>query len=133
MGNAFLKINPSNKLDNYNLSFKINDSIYDIFKLEGNFEIASNDFPIDFKLITEKFKLKPFSAIGKNVLQDFNGYFNSNILLGGTFYDPVVKGFIKTDNTSFTVPYLGIRYGFKDNPSFKVDNENNNWQFYYWR
>ena len=123
LGNAFLKINPSNKLDNYNLSFKINDSIYDIFKLEGNFEIANNDFPIDFKLITEKFNLKPFSAIGKNVLQDFNGYFNSNIVIGGTFYEPLIKGVIKTDNTSFSVPYLGINYSFKDNPAFKVDNE----------
>ena len=123
LGNAFLKIYPSNKLDNYNLLFNINDSSYDIFKLEGNFEIASNDFPIDLELKTEKFKLNPFSAIGENVLQNFQGYFNSNILIGGTFYDPVVKGFIKTDNTSFTVPYLGIRYGFKDNPSFKVDNE----------
>jgi len=123
LGNALLKINPSNKLDNYNLLFNINDSIYDIFKLEGNFEIASNDFPIDFKLKTEKFKLKPFSAIGKNVLQDFKGYFNSNILIGGTFYEPVIKGIIKTDNTSFSVPYLGISYGFKDNPVFMVDNE----------
>ena len=123
LGNAFLKINPSNKLDNYNLLFNINDSIYDIFKLEGNFEIASDDFPIDFELNTEKFKLKPFSAIGKNVLQSFEGYFNSNILIGGTIYDPVIKGLIKTYNTSFSVPYLGINYGFKDNPAFMVDNE----------
>ena len=117
----FLKIYPSNKLDNYNLLFNINDSSYDIFKLEGNFEIASNDFPIDLELKTEKFKLNPFSAIGENVLQNFQGYFNSNILIEN--HDPVVKGIIKTENTSFSVPYLGINYIFKDDPAFKVDNE----------
>ena len=123
LGNAFLEIIPSAKLDNYKLLFKINDSGNDILKLDGDFEISEKDFPINFKLTTQKFGLKPFSAIGKNVLQDFEGYFDSEVYLSGTFYNPNIKGFIKTNNTSFKVPYLGISYNLKDNPIFNLDND----------
>ena len=122
LGNALLNIYPSDKLDNYNLFFKITDNNNDIFKLDGDFKIYKNDFPINFKLTTEKFRIKPFSAIGKNVLQNFNGYFNSEIYLTGTFYNPKIIGSIRTENTSFDVPYLGTSYALKNNPDFKLDN-----------
>ena len=122
LGNALLNIYPSDKLDNYNLFFKITDSNSDIFKLDGDFKISNNDFPINFKLTTEKFRINPFSAIGKNVLQNFNGYFDSEIYLTGTFYNPKINGSIKTENTSFDVPYLGTSYSLRNNPYFELDN-----------
>ena len=118
LGNANLSINNSKNLDSYNLDFFIKNNNQSIFELSGIFKIEEDDFPLDFKLITRDFNISPFSAIGENVLQNFEGNFNSDISVGGTFYSPNFEGSIITQNSSFDVPYLGLRYGFIDNPAF---------------
>ena len=78
---------------------------------------------MDFKLITRNFNIAPFSAIGENVLQNFKGYFNSDIDVTGTFYKPIFEGYINAVDSSFDVPYLGLRYGFIDDPTFTLNNQ----------
>ena len=63
----------------------------------------------------------PFSAICENVLQNFKGYFDSSFTVTGSFYKPNFKGHIKANNSSFDVPYLGVRYAFPENPYFILD------------
>ena len=118
LGNAKLSINNSKNLDSYNLDFLIKNNNQSIFDLSGIFRIEEDDFPLDFKLTTRDFNISPFSAIGQNVLQNFKGKFNSDIYVSGTFYNPNFEGSIITQNSSFDVPYLGLRYGFLDNPTF---------------
>ena len=85
------------------------------------FKINDNDYPLTFNVETNKFLISPFSAIGENVLQNFKGYFDSNFTVTGSFYKPNFKGYIKANNSSFDVPYLGVRYSFPENPSFILD------------
>lgn len=118
LGNANLSINNSKNLDSYNLDFSIKNNNQNIFDLSGIFKIEDDDFPLDFKLTTRDFNISPFSAIGENVLQNFEGNFNSDINIGGTFFSPNFEGYIITQKSSFDVPYLGLRYGFVNNPTF---------------
>ena len=123
LGNAMLSIDNSKNQDSYNLKFIINNKSKNIFDLAGIFKIEDDDYPMNFKLITKNFNIAPFSAIGENVLQNFEGYFNSDIDVTGTFFKPVFEGKINAVNSSFDVPYLGLRYGFVDDPTFTLNNQ----------
>ena len=123
LGNAMLSIDNSKNQDSYNLKFIINNKSKNIFDLAGIFKIEDDDYPMNFKLITKNFNIAPFSAIGENVLQNFEGYFNSNIDITGTFFKPVFEGKINAVNSSFDVPYLGLRYGFVDDPTFTLNDQ----------
>ncbi len=123
LGNAMLSIDNSKNQDSYNLKFIINNRNKNIFDLAGIFKIEDDDYPMNFKLITKNFNIAPFSAIGENVLQNFEGYFNSDIDVTGTFFKPVFEGKINAVNSSFDVPYLGLRYGFVDDPTFTLNNQ----------
>ena len=105
------------------MKFIINNKSKNIFDLAGIFKIEDDDYPMNFKLITKNFNIAPFSAIGENVLQNFEGYFNSDIDVTGTFFKPVFEGKINAVNSSFDVPYLGLRYGFVDDPTFTLNNQ----------
>ncbi len=123
LGNAVLSIDNSKNQDSYNLEFIINNKSKNIFDLAGIFKIEDDDYPMNFKLITKNFNIAPFSAIGEKVLQNFEGYFNSDIDVTGTFFKPVFEGKINAVNSSFDVPYLGLRYGFNDDPTFTLNNQ----------
>ncbi len=123
LGNAMLSIDNSKNQDSYNLEFIINKKNKNIFDLTGIFKIEDDDYPVNFKLITKNFNIAPFSAIGEKVLQNFEGYFNSDIDVTGTFFKPVFEGKINAVNSSFDVPYLGLRYGFVDDPTFILNNQ----------
>ena len=105
------------------MEFIIKNKRNNIFDLAGVFKIEDDDYPMNFKLITRNFNIAPFSAIGENVLQNFEGYFNSDIDVKGTFFKPVFEGKINAVNSSFDVPYLGLRYGFVDDPTFTLNNQ----------
>ena len=47
--------------------------------------------------------------------------FLKNLITLGSFNKPNFKGYIKANNSSFDVPYLGVRYSFPENPSFILD------------
>ena len=105
------------------MEFIIKNKRNNIFDLAGVFKIEDDDYPMNFKLITRNFNIAPFSAIGENVLQNFKGYFNSDIDVTGTFYKPIFEGYINAIDSSFDVPYLGLRYGFVDDPTFTLNNQ----------
>ena len=105
------------------MEFIIKNKRNNIFDLSGVFKIEDDDYPMNFKLITRNFNIAPFSAIGENVLQNFKGYFNSDIDVTGTFYKPIFEGYINAVDSSFDVPYLGLRYGFVDDPTFTLNNQ----------
>ena len=123
LGNAILSIDNSKNQDSYNLKFIINNKSKNIFDLAGIFKIEDDDYPMNFKLITKNFNIAPFSAIGENVLQNFEGHFNSDIDVTGTFFKPIFEGKINAVNSSFDIPYLGLRYGFVDDPTFTLNNQ----------
>ena len=64
------------------------------FLLDGFFKIDDNDYPIDLNVKSNNFLIKPFSAIGEEVLQNFEGYFDSNFNISGTFYKPNFEGYL---------------------------------------
>ncbi|MDC3110025.1 translocation/assembly module TamB [Flavobacteriales bacterium] len=123
LGNAILSIDNSKNQDSYDLKFIINNKSKNIFDLAGIFKIEDDDYPMNFKLITKNFNIAPFSAIGENVLQNFEGHFNSDIDVTGTFFKPIFEGKINAVNSSFDIPYLGLRYGFVDDPTFTLNNQ----------
>ena len=120
LGDAFININNSESLDKYDLDIKIVKNENNILEVDGSFLIDDDDYPIDLNVKSKNFDIKPFSAIGENVLQNFEGYFNSKFKVSGTFFEPFFEGYIKANNSSFDVPYLGVRYAFPSNPSFKL-------------
>ena len=121
LGDAFVKIDNSVLRDKYDLDIKINKNGSNIFNADGSFRIDSEDYPITLNVSSKNFEIKPFSAIGENVLQNFEGYFNSKFTVTGSFRQPYFDGYIKAMDSSFDVPYLGVRYKFPENPSFKLD------------
>ena len=122
LGDGLLEINNSELFDKYDIQFAIVKNDLKIFDLNGFFKINDNDYPIDLEIKTKNFLIEPFSAIGENVLQNFKGHFDSDFKVIGSFYQPNFQGYLKAINSSFDVPYLGVRYGFPENPSFILDN-----------
>ena len=121
LGDGFLDIISSESKDKYDIEFKIVKNNLNTFHLDGFFKIDDNDYPIDLNVKTNNFLIKPFSAIGEEVLQNFEGYFDSNFNITGTFYKPNFEGYLTANDSSFDVPYLGVRYSFPENPSFKLN------------
>ena len=52
----------------------INNELLNLF---GNFSIEDDYYPLDLTLETNNFEINPFSKIGKNVISNFEGVFNS--------------------------------------------------------
>ena len=121
LGDALIDINNSISRDKYDLAVKIVNKENNIFIVDGSFQIKDDDFPVNLNVISKNFKIKPFSAIGEDVLQNFEGYFDSSFTVTGSFYKPNFNGNLKAINSSFDVPYLGVRYSFPENPSFKLE------------
>ena len=74
-------------------------------------------------LKSKNFDISPFSKLGKNVISDFQGLFNSSILISGTSNSPILKNLIKTENVIIEIPYLNIQYDLKNNPSFVLEGQ----------
>ena len=121
LGDAFINIDNSVLRDRYDLDVKIINKEKNIFAVDGFFQISDDDYPLNLNVNTSGFKINPFSAIGENVLQNFEGYFDSSFKVTGSFFEPSFDGYIKAINSSFDVPYLGVRYSFPENPSFKLN------------
>jgi len=121
LGDALIDINNSISRDKYDLAVKIVNKENNIFIVDGSFQIKDDDYPVNLNVKSKNFKIKPFSAIGEDVLQNFEGYFDSSFIVTGSFYEPSFNGTLKAINSSFDVPYLGVRYSFPENPSFKLE------------
>ena len=76
LGDALIDINNSISRDKYDLAVKIVNKENNIFIVDGSFQIKDDDFPVNLNVISKNFKIKPFSAIGEDVLQNFEGYFD---------------------------------------------------------
>ena len=101
LGSAVLNIEASKDLKSFNLNFDVIKESSKIIELSGNFGVEEEFFPLDMKLTTTNFDISPFSKIGKNVISNFDGLFNSDILISGSSKNPIFSGFINTDNVSF--------------------------------
>jgi hypothetical protein len=123
LGIANLKIEASKDLKSFNLTFKVIKDTFENLNLNGNFSLEEEFIPIEMKLVTKDFDISPFSKIGKNVISDFEGLFNSSVFISGSSKFPIFTGLIKTDNVSFKIPYLNVRYQLKNNPSFILENQ----------
>ena len=123
LGIANLDIKASEDLKSFNLSFEILKNSFQNLSLNGKFNIEEGFIPLEMILKSENFDISPFSKLGKNVISDFQGLFNSSILISGTFNSPIFSGLIKTENVSFKIPYLNIQYDLKNNPSFVLEGQ----------
>ena len=123
LGSAVLNIEASKDLKSFNLNFDVIKESSKIIELSGNFGVEEEFFPLDMKLTTTNFDISPFSKIGKNVISNFDGLFNSDILISGSSENPIFSGFINTDNVSFKIPYLNVQYNLKNNPSFVLKDQ----------
>ena len=123
LGIANLDIKASEDLKSFNLSFEILKNSFQNLSLNGKFNIEEGFIPLEMILKSENFDISPFSKLGKNVISDFQGLFNSSILISGTSKSPIFSGLIKTENVSFKIPYLNIQYDLKNNPSFVLEGQ----------
>ena len=123
LGIANLDIKASEDLKSFNLSFEILKNSFQNLSLNGKFNIEEGFIPLEMILKSENFDISPFSKLGKNVISDFQGLFNSSILISGTSNSPIFSGLIKTENVSFKIPYLNIQYDLKNNPSFVLEGQ----------
>ena len=123
LGLANLDIKASKDLKSFNLSFEILKNSFQNLSLNGKFNIEEGFIPLEMILKSENFDISPFSKLGKNVISDFQGLFNSSILISGTSNSPIFSGLIKTENVSFKIPYLNIQYDLKNNPSFVLEGQ----------
>jgi len=123
LGTANLKINASNDLKSFVMSFDVIKEYKKTFGLEGNFSIEEDFYPLDLKLSMKNFAIKPFSKIGGNVITNFDGLFDSDILISGNSNIPVFTGEIRTNRVEFLIPYLNVKYQLSNNPVFKLTSQ----------
>lgn len=123
LGSAVLKLNASEDSSQIELDFKINNNQKEKLNLFGSFAIEEDYFPLDMILTTQDFNISPFSKIGKNVINDFEGFFNSEIIIRGNSLNPVFYGSIQTSNVAFHLPYLNVRYEIDNNSTFFLDDQ----------
>ena len=79
------------------------------------------------------FNIMPFSKIGDNVITNFKGYFNSDILISGNSKTPNFNGEIRTKEVEFLIPYLNVNYKLNNNPKFILTDQTfelNNFNLY---
>ena len=133
LGTANLNINASNDLKSFKLSFNILENDLKVLNLEGKFSIENDFYPLDLKLKMNDFNIMPFSKIGDNVITDFKGYFNSDILISGNSNTPNFNGEIRTKDVEFLIPYLNVNYKLNNNPKFILTDQTfklNNFNLY---
>ncbi len=123
LGSANLEINASNDLKSFVMSFDIINNSQKTLGLEGNFSIEEDFYPLDMKLNMRNFPIMPFSKIGDNVITNFNGFFNSDILISGNSKTPSFTGKIRTNDVNFLIPYLNVKYELSNDPVFKLTNQ----------
>ena len=133
LGTANLNINASSDLKSFELSFNILDNDLKVLNLEGKFSIENDFYPLDLKLKMNDFNIMPFSKIGDNVITNFKGYFNSDILISGNSNTPNFNGEIRTKDVEFLIPYLNVNYKLNNNPKFILTDQTfelNNFNLY---
>ena len=133
LGTANLNINASNDLKSFKLSFDILENDLKVLNLEGKFSIENDFYPLDLKLTMNDFNIMPFSKIGDNVITNFKGYFNSDILISGNSNTPNFNGEIRTKDVEFLIPYLNVNYKLNNNPKFILTDQTfelNNFNLY---
>ena len=123
IGSAVLELKASDDSKEIELDFRLVKDYEKKIILDGSFSIEDQFYPLDLNLSTYNFDIAPFSGIGKNVINDFNGDFNSNINIIGNSSNPVFKGVINTQNVSFKIPYLNVRYDIENNSSFILNDQ----------
>ena len=133
LGTANLNINASSDLKSFELSFNILDNDLKVLNLEGKFSIENDFYPLDLKLKMNDFNIMPFSKIGDNVITNFKGYFDSDILISGNSNTPNFNGEIRTKDVEFLIPYLNVNYKLNNNPKFILTDQTfelNNFNLY---
>ncbi|MDA7810580.1 translocation/assembly module TamB, partial [Flavobacteriaceae bacterium] len=123
IGSGNLNINASNDLKSFMMSFDIVDNSQKILDLNGKFSIEQDYYPLEMKLKMKDFAIKPFSKLGDNVITNFKGFFNSEILISGNSKSPNFNGKIETKDVEFLIPYLNVNYALVNNPSFNLINQ----------
>lgn len=123
LGDAILKLNASDDSSEIELDFKIINDKKETLGLFGNFSIQENFYPLNLTLKTKDFSIVPFSKIGKNVITDFEGLFNSEITITGNSKNPNFYGNIQTTNLAFKIPYLNVRYEIENNSTFILNDQ----------
>ncbi len=123
IGKALLKINASKDLKSFVMNFIVNNDLNETLSLKGNFGIEKDFYPLDLNLKMKNFDINPFSKIGDNVITDFRGYFNSDVIISGNSSEPNFDGIINTKNVEFLIPYLNVNYKLSNNPRFKLKKQ----------
>ena len=123
LGDAILKLSASEDSSEIEMDFKITNNNKELLNLFGNFSIEDDYYPLDLTLETNNFEINPFSKIGKNVISNFEGVFNSNISISGNTKNPNFFGSIETSNVAFKIPYLNVRYEIENNSTFFLDDQ----------
>ena len=123
LGDAILKLSASEDSSEIEMDFKITNNNKELLNLFGNFSVEDDYYPLDLTLETNNFEINPFSKIGKNVISNFEGVFNSNINISGNTKNPNFFGSIETSNVAFKIPYLNVRYEIENNSTFFLNDQ----------
>ncbi|MBL6649646.1 MAG: translocation/assembly module TamB [Flavobacteriaceae bacterium] len=123
IGKAVIELDTSNDSKEIELDLSLIKKSEKKLGLKGSFSIEDEFYPLNLNLSTYNFDISPFSAIGKNVINDFQGYFNSNIDIMGNSSSPIFSGIINTQDVSFKIPYLNVVYNIENNSSFILDDQ----------
>ena len=123
IGDASLNLKASEDLKKINIEFFIINDLEKKLNLFGDLSIEDEYYPVDLTLITNGFRINPFSNLIKNSISDFEGEFNSEIKITGSSSNPIFYGNIATSNVAFKVPYLNVRYEIEDNSTFFLNDQ----------
>ncbi|MDW5288327.1 translocation/assembly module TamB domain-containing protein [Formosa sp. PL04] len=114
LGSFTGNITGNENLTRYFVNAKIKNDEQNSFLAIGYIDALNNESYIDVDLKFEDFDLKPFSPLGKDVINDIRGYISGDAKLIGNLKKPSIEGVLDLREAGLQVPILNTNYNFAD-------------------
>ncbi len=99
-------------IKNYNFEVILQNSDLKSFMAKGAIDFNSSDPMIIAAVEFDKFKIRAFSPLGKNVLSKLRGFASGKATISGIISNPYIDGEIVLKESGLELPYLNVNYNF---------------------
>ncbi len=90
------------------------------FQAKGTVDFTTKTPQLDANVLFDKFKIKAFSPLGKNVISNLRGLASGSANFAGPLENPSINGEIDLLDAGLKVPYLNVNYDFVGNTPVKL-------------
>lgn len=114
LGNLQLSVEGDNSFRKFKVDSSLENENVKSFLVDGELTVGGGRTEMDLHVNFDRFNLKAFSPLGKDILSDLRGYLSGTTRVTGGFSDPDIYGRLFLEGAGFRIPYLNADYAVKD-------------------